>query len=80
MVQYGVGMRTSSPGSSRVAKVWKTACLPPLVISTWAGSTPKPLSRAVLAATASRSSGRPAAGVYFWYRGTAQARAAASTM
>ena len=39
-----------------------SACLPPLVMSTWDASTSYPLSRAVLAATASRSAGKPPAG------------------
>lgn len=50
---------TSSPGSSRVMKAFAIACLPPLVISTWAGVTSSPESRAVLAATASRSGCSP---------------------
>ena len=50
---------TSSPGSSRVRKVLAIACLPPFVISTWAGVTVRPESRAVLAATASRSGWSP---------------------
>ena len=54
---------TSSPGSSRVRKALAIACLPPLVISTWAGLTSSPESRAVLAATASRSGWRPATAV-----------------
>ena len=54
---------TSSPGSQRVAKALNTACLPPLVTSTLAAAAGKPESRRGLAAMASRSSGRPAAGV-----------------
>ena len=63
VVQYGAGTRTSSPGSHRTANELATACLPPLVISTCAAATSSPESRRVLAATASRSSGRPAVGV-----------------
>ena len=40
----------------------------------------KPLSRPVLAAMASLSSGRPDVGVYRWFRGSLQAATAASTM
>ena len=80
MVQYGVGSSTSSPGSSRVANASYTACLPPLVMSTWLAATWYPESRAVLAATASRSSGSPGVGEYLWNRGSAQARCAAATM
>jgi hypothetical protein len=54
---------TSSPGSHSTAKALYTACLPPLVTSTWLGSTSKPESRRVLAAIASFSSGSPPAGV-----------------
>jgi hypothetical protein len=57
-------MSTSSPGSSSVANVFDTACFPPLVTSTCAASTSYPESRAVLAAIASRNSGRPGVGVY----------------
>jgi hypothetical protein len=39
------------------------ACLPPLVTSTWAGSTSRPLSRSVFSAIAFFSSGSPPAGV-----------------
>ena len=57
-----------------------TACLPPLVTSTWAAAQSKPLSRLVLTAIASFSSGRPPAGVYRWFFGSRQAATAASTM
>ncbi len=56
------------------------ACLPPLVISTWAADTSSPESRRVLTATASRSSGSPLVGVYLWVRGSRQATSAAATM
>ena len=46
-----------------MANAENTACLPPLVTSTWFGATSYPESRRVLAAIASRSAGRPAAGV-----------------
>ena len=36
VVQYGAGQITSSPGSHSTAKAVNTACLPPLVTSTWA--------------------------------------------
>ncbi len=80
MVQYGAGISTSSPGSSRVANASKTACLPPLVTTTWAASTEKPVSRPVFAAIASLSSGSPGAGVYRWFFGSRQASTAASTI
>ena len=80
MVQYGAGSSASSPSSSSVANVWYTACLPPLVTSTWSAVTAYPESRAVFSAMALRSSGRPAAGVYLWNRGSAVACLAASTM
>ena len=38
VTQHGAGSRTSSPGSTRAWHVRYTACLPPLVITTWAGS------------------------------------------
>ena len=63
MVQYGAGSSTSSPGSTIAANDWYTACLPPLVTSTLDGFTSYPESRRVFAAIASRSAGRPAAGV-----------------
>ena len=62
VVQYGAGQMTSSPGSHSAAKAVYTACLPPLVTSTWAAPQSKPLSRLVLTAMASLSSGRPPAG------------------
>ena len=71
---------TSSPGSHSTAKAVNTACLPPFVTSTWAGSHSNPESRRVLAAIASFNSGRPPAGVYTWFFGSRQAAAAASTM
>ena len=63
VTQYGAGRRTSSPGSTSVARALNTACFPPLVMSTWVGVISYPESRPVLAATASRSSGNPAAGL-----------------
>ena len=57
-----------------------TACLPPLVTRTCEAPTSRPESRSVLAAIASRSSGRPAAGVYLCIFGSRQASTAASTM
>ena len=54
---------TSSPGSHRTAKAFATACLPPLVTSTWLAATSRPESRRVLAAIASRSAGIPPVGV-----------------
>src|ERR1700733_8485650 len=80
VVQYGAGSSASSPSSSSAANVWYTACLPPLVTSTWSAVTWYPESRAVLAAMAERSSGRPAAGVYLCILGSAAARSAASTV
>src|SRR5215218_10317260 len=71
---------TSSPESHSVANAVNTACLPPLVTSTWLAAHSKPLSRLVFTAMASRSSGRPAAGVYLWFFGSRHARTAASTM
>ena len=66
VVQYGAGTSTSSPGSHSAANAVNTACLPPFVTSTWLAAQSNPLSRLVLAAIASRSSGSPAAGVYLW--------------
>src|SRR5581483_8365372 len=63
VTQYGAGTMTSSPGSSSVRKVLAMACLPPLVITTWLGVISNPESRAVLAATASRSGWSPATAV-----------------
>ena len=63
VVQYGAGRITSSPGSQSAANAVYTACLPPLVTSTWAAVQSYPLSRLVFTAIASRSSGRPPAGV-----------------
>ncbi len=80
MVQYGAGQMTSSPGSHSAANAVNTACLPPLVTSTWLASHWKPLSRNVFAAMASRSAGRPAAGEYLCIFGSLHARIAASTM
>ena len=40
-----------------------TACLPPLVMTTWLGATSTPEYWRALAATASRNSGKPAAAV-----------------
>ena len=54
---------TSSPGSHRTANALATACLPPLVTSTWLPDTSRPESRLVLAAIASRNAGIPAVGV-----------------
>src|SRR4051812_20389104 len=47
---------------------------------TLAASHTCPLSRAVFAATASRSAGIPGVGVYLWFVGSAQAATAASTI
>jgi hypothetical protein len=80
VTQYGAGTSTSSPGSQSAAKALYTACLPPLVMRTLAASTTKPESRAVFAATADRSSGRPGVGVYLWLTGSDAAAMAASTM
>ena len=63
VVQYGAGTITSSPGSHSAAKATNTACFPPLVTNTCDASTENPLSRFVFTAIASRSSGKPAAGV-----------------
>ena len=54
---------TSSPGSHSTANALATACLPPLVTSTWRAATTRPESRSVLAAIASRSAGMPPVGV-----------------
>ena len=62
VVQYGAGQITSSPGSQSAANAVYTACLPPFVTSTWDAAQPRPLSRSVLTAIASLSSGRPPAG------------------
>jgi hypothetical protein len=62
-----------------VARASYTACLPPLVTSTCAAVTCRPESRAVFAAMASFSSGRPPAGVYRWYFGFGAAAIAAWT-
>src|SRR6187401_3386540 len=43
VVQYGAGQMTSSPGSHSAANAVYTACLPPLVTSTWAAAQSKPL-------------------------------------
>ena len=80
VVQYGAGQRTSSPGSHRAANAVYTACLPPQVTSTLAGSAAKPESRSVLSQIACFSSGRPPAGLYLWFFGSAHAAIAASTM
>src|SRR3954453_2260799 len=80
VVQYGAGQITSSPGSHNAANAVNTACLPPLVTNTWLAWHWNPESRIVLTAIASRSSGRPAAGVYLWFFTSRHARAAASTM
>ena len=63
VVQYGAGIITSSPGSHNAANATNTAYLPPTVTSTCEASHTNPLSRFVLAAIASRNSGKPAAGV-----------------
>src|SRR6187431_2181323 len=76
VVQYGAGHSTSSPGSHSTAKAVNTACLPPFVTSTCAGSHWNPESRRVLSAIACLSSGKPAAGVYTWFLGSRQAAAA----
>ena len=68
VVQYGAGQMTSSPGSHKAANAVNTACLPPFVTSTCDPKQSNPLSRLVLSAIASFSSGRPPAGVYRWLR------------
>ena len=62
VVQYGAGQMTSSPGSHSTAKAVNTACFPPLVTRTCPAAQSNPLSRLVLTAMASFSSGRPPAG------------------
>ena len=62
VVQYGAGQITSSPGSHSAANAVYTACLPPFVTRTWPAVQSNPLSRLVLKAIASFSSGRPPAG------------------
>src|SRR2546422_5579497 len=75
--QYGLGIRTSSPGSRTATAILKRVCLAPHETSTSSGSYASPWSRLSLAHTAARSSGTPATSVYFvWPRRIASTAAA----
>ncbi len=61
-VQYGENIRTSSPGSSSVAKAEKRPCIPPLTTIGLSSSAGIPFFLLTFSTIARRSSGTPEEG------------------